>query len=208
MVSSVMYACLLLFSLSVAFYAGESKERKVACVFLLGNSATIIALLVSSREEFSYVSAAYLGVDIAAVVALVAIALRHPSWMTILVAAFQVNGCLAHLVKLLAPDTIEISYAILLRAWGWPMVLTLLAARWHAPLRLTLRQSNLSPLPKFLRPAGAANRRNDDASSRRGIALVHSAHGSRDGGRSSYLDPNVRPSLGATNVQNTASDRR
>lgn len=206
MVSSVMYACLLLFSLSVAFYAGESKERKVACVFLLGNGATIIALLVSSREDFSYVSAAYLGVDTAAVVALVAIALRHPSWMTILVAAFQVNGCLAHLVRLLAPDTIDISYAILLRAWGWPMVLTLLAARWYAPLRLTLRQSNLSPLPNFLRPAGAANRRNDDALIHPGISSVYSEHGSRDGSRSGYLDANARSPLGATNVQNRASD--
>lgn len=152
MLSSIFYACLLLAALTVAFVSGSREERLVAVVFAFGNAATIAVLSTSSASSFGHVSAFYIGVDVIASVLLCSIAVTRPSWMTVLIAAFQINGALAHIVKLVTPETISLSYAILLRIWAWPMVATLLLAHWYKPLRNVLRQSDLQDLPAPLRP--------------------------------------------------------
>lgn len=152
MLSSIFYACLLLAALSVAFISGSKEERLIGLVFALGNAATIAVLFATNASSFAHVSVFYIGVDVVASMVLCLIAVTRPSWMTVLVAAFQINGALAHIVKLVAPDTISLSYAVLLRIWAWPMVATLLLAHWYKPLRNVLRQSDLEKLPVPLRP--------------------------------------------------------
>lgn len=154
MISSVLYACVLVFTLATCLVRGANAERKIAMVVILGNLATIAVLLLHRRFSYSSVSVAYIGVDIAAVFALCWLAVGRPSWMSILVAVFQINSALGHAVKLAAPDTFSLSYAVLLRLWAWPMVLTMLVAHWHEPMRRVLRQSDLQRLPKVLRPHG------------------------------------------------------
>lgn len=152
MLTSFLYAATLLTAILLSWLNGTRPERRVALVLLAGNLATIATLLLSPGQDFTYVSAAYLAVDISGAVALCWIAVRHPSWMTVLVATFQVNGTLGHAVKLVSPETMDLSYAILLRLWGWPMVLTAIVARFKPGMRRILRQSDLVGVPTFLRP--------------------------------------------------------
>jgi hypothetical protein len=152
MLTSFLYAATLLTAILLSWLNGTRPERRVALVLLAGNLATIATLLLSQGHDFTYVSAAYLAVDILGTVALCWIAIRHPSWMTVLVATFQVNGTLGHAVKLVSPETMDLSYAILLRLWGWPMVLTAIVARFKPGMRRILRQSDLMGMPAFLRP--------------------------------------------------------
>lgn len=152
MLSSLLYACVLLIALSLAMGRGSEAERHVGIVLLAGNLGTLLAIGLDSVAGFTFVSMTYLTVDVLASVALCFIACRRPSWMAILIASFQINGTLAHIVKLLAPETLDLSYAILLRIWGWPMVLTLLCAHWKGALQRVLRQSDAIALPRPLRP--------------------------------------------------------
>lgn len=152
MLTSFLYAATLLTAILLSWLNGTHPERRVAQVLLAGNLATIATLLLSHGEDFTYVSAAYLAVDILGAAALCWIAVRHPSWMTVLVATFQVNGTLGHAVKLVSPETMDLSYAILLRLWGWPMVLTAIVARFKPGMRRILRQSDLMGMPAPLRP--------------------------------------------------------
>jgi len=152
MLSSTIYACLLLLTLFFALGRGTRDERQLGTVVLAGNLATILVLVLSKDSDFTHVPLAYLGVDVAAALLLCAHAVRQPTWMAVLVATFQINGTLAHAVKLASPETFNVSYAILLRLWGWPMVLTLLLAHWRPSLRAILRQSDLARMPALLRP--------------------------------------------------------
>lgn len=152
MLSSALYAIVLLAALCLAFAKGARAERRVAWVILIGNAGTIAVLVISKGTDFSFVSAAYVFIDVVACFVLCGLAVSRPSWMTILLATCQINGTLGHIVKLIAPDTIDISYAILLRIWGWPMVATMLAARFNPNLRRVLRQSDLMRLPSIVRP--------------------------------------------------------
>lgn len=135
-----IYAFLLLLATGSAIIFGSRGERWVGAVVLGGNLLTIL-LERFIGGHFAAVSFGYLALDAALAAILCAVAVRYPTWAAICIAAFQINGTLGHLVKLLAVGTIPFSYAFLLKFWAWPMVLTLLAARIIPSLRTVLLAS-------------------------------------------------------------------
>jgi len=132
-----IYLLLLLVATGSALLFGTRGERWLGATILGGNLLTIL-IERAFGGTFASVSLAYLALDALLAVALCGIAVRFPSWASICVAAFQINGTLGHLVKLLAVHTIPFSYAFLLKVWAWPMVLALLAARGVPSMRVTL----------------------------------------------------------------------
>jgi hypothetical protein len=132
-----IYLVLLVLATGTALLFGTRGEKWVGTTVLAGNLLTM-ALEHAIGEKFASVFPLYLALDAGLAIALCVIAVRYPSWVAICVAAFQVNGTLGHLVKLVAIDTIPFSYAFLLRVWAWPMVLALLAARFMPSMRSTL----------------------------------------------------------------------
>ena len=131
------YLVLLVLAAGSALLFGTRGEKWLGATVLAGNLLTLI-LEHAIGERFTTVFSLYLALDACLAVVLCAIAVRYPCWVAIWVAAFQVNGTLGHLVKLLAADTIPFSYAFLLRVWAWPMVLALLAARFMPSMRAVL----------------------------------------------------------------------
>ncbi len=144
-----IYVLLLLVATGSAIIFGSRSERWVGTVVLGGNVLTIL-LERFIGGHFAAVSLGYLALDAALAAILCGIAVREPTWAAICIAAFQINGTLGHLVKLLAVGTIPFSYAFLLKFWAWPMVLTLLAARIVPSLRTVLLASQW---PAFSQPA-------------------------------------------------------
>ncbi|WP_308514430.1 hypothetical protein [Sphingomonas flavescens] len=144
-----IYVFLLLVATGSAITFGSRSERWVGAVVLGGNVLTIL-LERFIGGHFAAVSLGYLALDAALAAILCAIAVRNPTWAAICIAAFQINGTLGHLVKLLAVGTIPFSYAFLLKFWAWPMVLTLIAARIIPSLRTVLLASQW---PAFSQPA-------------------------------------------------------
>jgi hypothetical protein len=142
-----VYLTLLIVSAGSALLFGTRGERWLGATVLGGNLLTMaVEGLVGA--SFTSVSASYVLLDAALAAALVAIAVKHPSWVTICISAFQLNGTLGHFVKVLAAETIPFSYAFLLKVWAWPMVLTLLAARAFAPMRQVLLARQWPPFVK------------------------------------------------------------
>jgi hypothetical protein len=131
------YLVLLVLAAGSALLFGTRGEKWIGTTVLTGNLLTM-ALEHAVGEKFASVFPLYFALDACLAVVLCAIAARFPSWVAICVAAFQVNGTLGHLVKLVAIDTIPFSYAFLLRVWAWPMVLALLAARFLPSMRSML----------------------------------------------------------------------
>lgn len=132
-----IYLVLLVLAAGSALLFGNKGERWVAATMLAGNLLTMV-LEHAVGETFASVFPLYLALDACLAVILCVVAVRYPSWVAICVAAFQVNGTLGHLVKLLAVDTIPFSYAFLLRVWAWPMVLALLGARFFPSMGVML----------------------------------------------------------------------
>lgn len=144
-----IYLALLVLATGSALLFGTRGEKWIGATVLVGNLLTIFIERFLG-ETFASVSVGYLVLDAALAAILCAIAVRFPSWIAICVTAFQFNGTLGHLVKLLAEHTIPFSYAFLLKFWAWPMILVLLAGRWVPPMHSTLMARNWPP---FIRRA-------------------------------------------------------
>jgi hypothetical protein len=140
-----IYLFLLVLATGSALLLGTRGERWVGATVLAGNALTF-ALERLFGTAFSSVPFAYLGLDAGLAVLLCAVAVRHPSWTAICVSAFQINGTLGHLVKLVAPQTIPFSYAFLLKFWAWPMVLTILLGRGIPRMRGILKARDWPPV--------------------------------------------------------------
>ncbi len=66
-------------------------------------------------------------IDLALLAILAAIALRHPRWWAIALAAVQLVTCLGHLSKLLFPHISRLTYALLIGSGGYPAIILLSA---------------------------------------------------------------------------------
>jgi hypothetical protein len=152
MLTTTIYAGLFLAAMYYSVLKGSPEERSIGIVLLVGNLATVATLALFKADDFRHVSEMYVAVDALCSIALCALATKRPSWMAIFIAAFQINGTLGHLVKILSPETLTLSYAFLLRAWAWPMIIVLLVCHWNPNLRDILRQSHLMAMPFPLGP--------------------------------------------------------
>lgn len=133
-----IYLSLLVLATAVALWKGTKGEKWAVAVIFVGNVFTLL-IVDYLASSFSSVSLVYFILDAIVAILLNFVAIKYPSWVTILVAAFQINGTLGHIVKFLAPHIIPYSYAFLLRFWAWPMVLVLLLSRSLPQLTATLR---------------------------------------------------------------------
>jgi hypothetical protein len=140
-----VYLVLLVLATGSALCLGTRGEKWVGATVLSGNALSF-AFERLFGTAFSSVPFAYLGLDAGLAVLLCAVAVRYPSWVAICVSAFQINGTLGHLVKLVAPHTIPFSYAFLLKVWAWPMVLAVLLGRGLPHMRAILKARDWPPL--------------------------------------------------------------
>jgi len=129
----------------LALWKGTAGEKWITSIVFLGSLLTL-CIVDCEGNAFGSVSIIFMLLDAVVAGLLCVVAVRHPSWVTILVAAFQINATLGHIVKLLAPHTIPFSYAFLLRVWAWPMVIAMLLSRILPHLNATLKARDLPPL--------------------------------------------------------------
>lgn len=143
----IAYLVLLLCATGSTLFRGTRGERLIGSTVFAGNLLSLVVEHTLARS-FASVSLIYLCLDASLAVVLCAIAVRHPSWVAILVAAFQINGTLGHVVKLVTPETIPFSYAFLLRFWAWPMVLAILIGRAVPRLHMVLNSRTFAWLAR------------------------------------------------------------
>lgn len=72
---------------------------------------------------------------------LIIVALRADRGWPLLIAALQFDAVGAHLVKLVAPETIRVAYALLITVWSWPTQMLLAVGTWRH-VRRVRREGN------------------------------------------------------------------
>jgi len=141
------YLALIVLATILAFWRGTPGERWSTTIVLVGSLLTLL-IVQSEANSFASVSMIFMLLDAIVAVLLCVVAVRYPAWVTILVAAFQVNATLGHIVKLVAPHTIPFSYAFLLRVWAWPMVIAMLLCRVSPNLHAILKARDWPPFAR------------------------------------------------------------
>lgn len=118
-----------------AFVRGGAPERIVASLF---PAAAAISVVWGRQISNAFIRPAYglLTIDMALLIALIAVALRANRNWTMTVAAMQLIMVSVHLARILNPDTIRPVYTVMLALWSWPMVLLLAVGTYQHHYRL------------------------------------------------------------------------
>lgn len=133
--SSIVYFALLAICWLYAWFKGGSPERLGATIILVG-SLLSIALLSSPGGRFRSVEFGIFLVDVACLLAFLALALRADRFWPLWVTALQAVGIAGHAVKLVDPGTIPLAYAFVMALWSYPMLLLIVAGTWRHQQRL------------------------------------------------------------------------
>lgn len=125
-----LFAAFLALTSGYALWRGGAPERVVAIALV---SAYVVTVM-----SWSPLPARFYGVELNVFVTdcalfgmLIVVALRADRAWPLLVAALQLDALGAHFVKLVAPDTIRVAYALLIAIWSWPIQMILAVATWR-----------------------------------------------------------------------------
>jgi hypothetical protein len=131
-----LFALLQLAASGYAVWRGGKPERFVAIAMFAAAFATLIAYAPLSRR-FAGAEVGVLLVDIALFAGLTGIALNANRYWPMAVASLQLASLIVHLGKLLDLTMGGWAYALLLKLWSYPMLLTLVVATMRHRRRLS-----------------------------------------------------------------------
>ena len=131
------YYTLLVLCSGYAFLKGGSPERIGTTILAVGSIVTL-AVLWSRTHRYGSVEVGIFIVDSVCLVAFVALALRAERFWPLWIAALQVIGTAAHVIKLVDPTLISRAYAFAMAFWSYPMLLLIALGTWRHQRRLAV----------------------------------------------------------------------
>ncbi len=155
MLRITIFLLLLVCTCAYALWRGGAPERITAAAML---GACIGSMLIRSdiNHRFIDVEIGIFVIDLILMAVLLAVLLKADRGWPMLVGGLQLLTVGAHVVKLIDPEIIPVSYAVMLAAWSWPMVIALAAGTWRHQSRLRAQGYDLDwslPLSTQVRSA-------------------------------------------------------
>jgi signal transduction histidine kinase len=139
----MLFNVLLVTSCGYALWRGGPPER------IVGGSLVLAALTTNLSyspvaTRFQAVETGLLATDLILFAVLVGVALRADRGWPLAVAALQFDTVGAHLIKAIDVDVIKVTYALMISAWSYPMVVLLAIGTWRHRQRLAKQGSDLA----------------------------------------------------------------
>ena len=139
MIRIAVYWALLLIVLLAAFRRGDRETRVAALICLVATILSVV-LIRPYAMGFRQVETWVAMVDIGVLLAFVAIAMRSMRFWPLWVSGLQLTTVLAHGLRLMQPNLVDLAYAAAMRFWSYPILLILAIAAWR-----TQRYRSLEP---------------------------------------------------------------
>jgi hypothetical protein len=112
---------------------GAGPERFGAAIILVGSALSTAAM---SGAKYASVEIGVFLVDVAALVAFLALAIRAERLWPLWVTALQIIGTAGHAVKFTDAEVIRTAYAIAMAVWSYPMWFLIVLGTWNHQKRL------------------------------------------------------------------------
>lgn len=132
----MLFIVLLVSSCGYALWRGGPPERIVGGSLALAALATILSYSPLA-VRFQAVETGLLATDLILFAVLSGVALRADRGWPLILAGLQFDTIGAHLVKAINAGVIEVTYAVMLSAWSYPMLILLAIGTWRHRRRFT-----------------------------------------------------------------------
>ena len=127
MIRIAIYWTLLLIVLFAAFRQGDRETRGAALVCLCATLLSVV-LVTPYAAGLKQVETWVALVDIGVLLAFVSIAVRSDRCWPLWVSGLQLTTVLAHALRVLQPQLVDLAYAAAMRFWSYPILLILVVA--------------------------------------------------------------------------------
>ena len=124
----------------LALYRGDRETRAAALVCV---GATILTLIMVTAT-YSRIEIPVAVIDVAVLAAFTAIALRSRRFWPLWIAGLQLTTTLAHLLKMLSPNLLNVAYAAAMKFWSYPILLIIAIAVLRTPVVKRLDREQLA----------------------------------------------------------------
>lgn len=135
MLKVVFYFSLLFACWAYALAKGAAPERIGASIIGVGSILTVV-VASGPANRFASVEVGIFLVDVACLLAFLALALRAERYWPLWIAGLQLIGTAGHAVKLVDPEIIRRAYWFILGFWSYPMLFLIVLGTWRHQLRL------------------------------------------------------------------------
>lgn len=149
MLRVALFGLFLSLACGYAIWRGGAPERIVGGAMLSSFVATLFAH-ADYGLRFSNVETGVLVIDTMLMVALLFVALRADRGWPLALAGLHLCTMGAHVVRLIDPDMIRVTYALMIAVWSYPMLFGLLVGTHRHRLRLKAQGHDLDwslPIP-------------------------------------------------------------
>jgi len=133
-----IFLILLLGTCGYALWRGGAPERIAAGAMLAATAGSAI-FRSEVDTRFLDVEVGLFIIDLLLLAILFAVMLRADRGWPILVSALHLCTVGAHVVRLIDPEMIRVTYVVMATAWSWPMVIALGIGTWRHRARLRAR---------------------------------------------------------------------
>lgn len=125
-----IYWTLLIVVVALAWWRGDREVRIAAFVCVLATIGSLHVLNPFPSGGLPF-NAAVAIVDVLTFAAFTTIALRSERFWPLWIAGLQLTGTLSHVMRLIAPDLIQVAYDAAMKLWSYPLLLILGIAAWR-----------------------------------------------------------------------------
>lgn len=126
----------LILSCGYAWRMGGEPERAGAIIILVGAVLSYPAAILFGHRWHTP-EYGILIVDLAALVALLAIALRSDRYWPLFGAAFQLIAVITHLAMIVSPTLLPRAYSLAQPFWAYPLLVSLILGSWKRSRRIS-----------------------------------------------------------------------
>jgi len=136
MFGPIIFGPLLVAVCIYAWWRGGTDERIIAATCLAGTAATLIAIS-PLQKRYSGVEEGLMLVDLAVLLAFIAVALRSKRFWPLWVAGLQLTTSIGHLLKGIDQELLPRAYGAALQFWSYPILLILAVGTYRSHRRMT-----------------------------------------------------------------------
>lgn len=124
------FVLLLVLACAYALWKGGAPERISAAAFLIATTMTVLSTL-GEMHRYIHVEAGVIIIDLTLLALLFWLAMHSTRWWPLFLAGFQLDDVVVHVMRMIAPDTIQLAYLYGTVLWSYPMVILLAAGTWR-----------------------------------------------------------------------------
>mgnify|MGYP001492400128 CR=1 FL=1 len=166
MLRIAIFLILLIGTCLYALWRGGAPERIAAGAMLAACLGSALVRRDLENRFFEMETGLFL-IDALLLVILIAVALKADRGWPMVLAGLHLATVGAHVVKLVEPEMIRVTYVVMITAWSWPMLLALALGTARHRMRLKAQGYDLdwslpipaSERPRFLRVEGRPRKR-------------------------------------------------